>query len=76
MNENIVDDRGTTQEKALEMLHALREDGFDGDVQKLAVVLGRDEEELNEMLDGEAEIDDDLVMKMRGIAQARDIEIE
>lgn len=75
MNENAIDDKGTTQEQGLEMLHRLREDGFDGDIKELAAVLGRDEEEINDILDGSEEIDEDLLMKIRGIAQARDIEI-
>lgn len=76
MNENPLDDQGTTQEQALGMLHALRDEGFEGDSAKLAIALGRDEEETNNLLDGTEDIDDDLMMKIRGIAQAREVEIE
>ena len=76
MDENTIDDQGTTQEQALEMLHTLREDGFDGDIKELAVALGRNEEEINNIIDGEENIDEDLLMKIRGIAQVRGIEIE
>lgn len=74
--QNTVDARGTTQTQALEMLEKLINDGFSGDVEKLAIVLGRDTSEIEDILDGEENLDDDLWMKIRGIARERGIEIE
>ena len=71
-----VDDQGTDQEDAQNMLATLRDDGFDGDDEKLAVALGRTAEQVHEMIGGAETIDDDVVMKARGIALNRGIEIE
>ena len=71
-----VDDKGTDQEEAQNMLNALRDQGFDGDDEKLAVALGRTVEQARAMVSGAETIDDDVVMKARGIALNRGIEIE
>jgi hypothetical protein len=71
-----VDDRGTDQEEAQHMLEALREQGFDGDNEKLATALGRSIEQVEAMTSGAETIDDDIVMKARGIALHRGLEIE
>lgn len=76
MNENIVNDQGTTQSQVRQMLEKLNENGFDGNVENLALVLGRTEDEIARMLDGSENIDDDLAMKIRGIAAERHIEID
>lgn len=76
MNENIVNDQGTTQSQVRQMLEKLHENGFDGNVENLALVLGRTEDEIARMLDGSENIDDDLAMKIRGIAAERHIEID
>ncbi len=75
-SENIVDDKGTTQEQAIELLENLRREGFDGDVNGLALALGRPVEEIEDFINGDETIDDDLVMKIRGIAGQRGINIE
>ncbi|MGI8467354.1 MAG: hypothetical protein ACR2N3_02770 [Pyrinomonadaceae bacterium] len=75
-NKNVLDDKQTTRKQAHSLLETLRADGFSGDTQKLALALGRDENELNEMLDGKADIDEDLLMKIRGIAEQRNLKIE
>jgi plasmid maintenance system antidote protein VapI len=74
--ENIVDDQGTTQEQAQKMLEDFCNKGFNGEIGKAALVLGRPTEEIKNFLDGEETIDDDLAMKIRGIAQERGIDIE
>lgn len=74
-SENIVDDKGTTQEEAVELLENLSREGFDGDVNNLALALGRPVEEIEDFINGDETIDDDLVMKIRGIALQRGIEI-
>lgn len=76
MNENNLDDKQTTQDQAHSLLIALCDEGFDGDAEKLAIALGRDGDEIHDLLGGAEEIDEDLLMKIRGIAQARDLEIE
>lgn len=74
-SENIVDDRGTTQEQAIELLENLRREGFDGDINALALALGRPSEEIEDFINRDEPIDDDLVMKVRGIAGQRSVEI-
>jgi len=71
-----VDDKGTDQTEAQGMLANLRDAGFDGDNEKLAVALGRTTEQVAAMITGAETIDDDVVMKARGIALNRGIEIE
>jgi hypothetical protein len=73
IDQNIVDDEGTGQDEAREMLRAFCEDGFGGDTEKAAQALGRPTGEIREMLDRESQVDDDLVMKVRGIAKERGI---
>ncbi len=74
--ENIVDDQGTTQEQAREKLEKFCREGFENDSEKCALVLGRTADEIDGFISGDETIDDDLVMKMRGIAEERGIEIE
>lgn len=71
-----VDDKGTDQEEAQRILTTLRDQGFDGDNEKLAVALGRTVEQVQSMMSGAETIDDDVVMKSRGIALHRGIEVE
>ena len=71
-----VDDKGTDQEQAQRMLTTLRDQGFDGDNAKLAVALGRSVEQVQGMISGAETIDDDVVMKARGIALNRGINLE
>ena len=71
-----VDDKGTDQEQAQRMLTTLRDQGFDGDNGKLAIALGRSEEQVQGMISGAETIDDDVVMKARGIALNRSIDLE
>jgi hypothetical protein len=66
-NEQAVDDRGTSEE------------GFEADDEKLAVALGRPVEEVQGWMaggGGEEPVDDDIIMKARGIAKERGIELE
>jgi len=71
-----VDDKGTDQEEAQHMLEALRDQSFDSDNEKLAKALGRTIEQVDGMIKGAETIDDDVVMKARGIALHRGIKIE
>ena len=71
-----VDDKGTDQDEAQNMLKTLRDQGFDGSDEKFAVALGRTIEQVKAMIGGSEIIDDDVVMKARGIALNRGIAIE
>jgi hypothetical protein len=71
-----VDDKGTNQDEARHMLEALRDQGFDSDNEKFAKALGRSIEQVDAMINGAETIDDDAVMKARGIALHRGIPIE
>ena len=75
-NDNVVDDRGTTQEEAVLILRNLRDHGFASSNEQLAIALGRSPQQVEGWLEGSEEIDDDVVMKARGIAQERDVAIE
>ena len=76
MLEQQVDDKGTDQEEAQRILTTVRDQGFDGDNAKFAVALGRSEEQVQAIISGAETIDDDVVMKTRGIALNRGIKIE
>jgi len=75
-NDNPVDDRGTDAAGGLELLRRLRDNGFGSDDEKFAVALGRPVKEVSAWMDGAEPPDDDIIMKARGIAQERGIEIE
>ena len=72
---NTVDSQGTDQTAARRMLVQLRDKGFDGSNEKFAVALGRNLDDIMKFLNGDATIDDDMVMKARGIATLRGVEI-
>ncbi|MEJ7617579.1 MAG: hypothetical protein WKF30_11595 [Pyrinomonadaceae bacterium] len=74
-NNGAVDDRGTSPAEGLEILKRLREQGFDGDSGKLSVALGRPVEEIERWMSGAEAPDDDIIMKARGIATQRRLEI-
>ena len=58
-----------------ELLRRFCDAGFNGNLAEAALVLGRETDELQQMLDGEMPVDEDLVMKIQGIAEERGIEI-
>ncbi len=75
--EQAVDAEGTTEGQGREMLRRLRDAGFEGDDEKFAVALGRPVEQVQGWTaEGAEPVDDDIVMKARGIAGERGIEIE
>jgi len=71
-----VDDQGTDQFDALRLLRNLRDRAFESSNERLALALGRPAEEIETLSAGTAVIDDDVVMKARGIARERGIEID
>jgi hypothetical protein len=60
---------------AVDMLRRFCENGFHGSLDEAGLVLGRPAEELQRMMDGLEPVDEDLIMKMRGIAQERGIDV-
>ena len=73
---NQVDDQGTSEAEGRALLKRLRDDGFAGSDEKLAIALGRRIGEVRGWTGGAQPVDDDVVMKARGIATERGIEIE
>lgn len=71
-----VDDRGTNQSEGRAILKSLRDNGFDSSDEKLARALGRPVETVEAWTSGAEAVDDDVIMKARGIAKERGIEIE
>ncbi|HET6890574.1 MAG TPA: hypothetical protein VFH31_05680 [Pyrinomonadaceae bacterium] len=71
-----VDDRGTNESEGRAILKRLRDNGFDGSDERLAVALGRPVGEVEGWTGGVEPVDDDVIMKARGIAKERGIEIE
>lgn len=74
--DHIVDDRGTGQEKAAKILRKLRDRAFEASDEKLALALGRPLEEVTAWNAGQQLIDDDVIMKARGIAMNRGVYVE
>jgi hypothetical protein len=72
---NPLDSQGLTEGQGRDLLRRLRDEGFEADDQKLAVALGRPVEEVQAWTSGGAPVDDDLIMKARGIAQERGIDL-
>jgi hypothetical protein len=71
-----VDDRGTNQTEGRAILKKLRDNGFEASDEKLAIALGRPIEEVEAWTGGAEPVDDDVIMKARGIAKERGIEVE
>ena len=70
-----VDSQGTDAESARAIIREVRDKGFSGSDEKFAVALGRPTAEVTALISGDETVDDDVVMKVRGIAQQRGIEI-
>lgn len=74
--DNVVDDRGTSQDEAAQILRNLRDRGFESSDEKLALALGRTAEEIQAFSSGRETIDDDVIMKARGIAMHRGVRVD
>ncbi|HSE32800.1 MAG TPA: hypothetical protein VLA93_14600 [Pyrinomonadaceae bacterium] len=74
--DNVVDDQGTTQDEAAQILRNLRDRGFEASDEKLALALGRTADEIQAFSSGREVIDDDVIMKARGIAMHRGIRVD
>jgi hypothetical protein len=75
-SKDAVDERGTDQNEGRAILRRLRDAGFEGSDEKLAVALGRPVEEVEAWTQGMDSVDDDVIMKARGIARERGIDVE
>ncbi len=73
-NEDL-DDRGTDQSEASEILQRLRDEAFDSSDEKLALALGRPKDEISEWIKGSGTIDGDVLLKARALAKERGVEI-
>jgi len=71
-----IDDRGTGQHEASEILKSIRDHAFDSSDEKLALALGRPTEEIEAWTSGDGTIDGDVVMKARVLADKRGVEIQ
>lgn len=71
-----LDDQGTNQTEGRAIIKRLRDKAFDGSDEQLALALGRPVEEVEGWTGGAEPVDDDVLMKARGIAQERAIEAE
>ena len=73
---NEVDNQGTSEQEGRMILRRLRSEGFEDSDEKLAVALGRPVEDVQGWMMGDVTVDDDVVMKARGIAKERGLSIE
>lgn len=71
-----IDDRGTGQAEAAQILKSVRDAAFDASDEKLALALGRPTEEIEAWTSGSGDIDGDVVMKARTLAISRGVEIQ
>ena len=76
LGDNVVDDRGTSQDRAAQILVKLRDRAFEASDERLALALGRPTEEVTAWQSGRELIDDDVIMKARGIAMHRGVSVE
>jgi hypothetical protein len=71
-----IDDRGTGQQEASQILKSVRDAAFAESDEKLALALGRPTEEIEAWTNGDGTIDGDVVMKARALAAQRGVEIQ
>jgi hypothetical protein len=71
-----IDDQGTSQEEAAEILQILRDEAFDSSDEKLALALGRTTQEVKAWFGGNEPVDADVLLKARGIAMERGVEVD
>ena len=74
--EPAIDDQGTDQFEASQILREIRDTAFEASDEKLALALGRPTEEIEQWTSGIGLIDGDVVMKARALAIQRGLEVE
>jgi hypothetical protein len=70
-----IDDLGTDQQTAAQILKTVRDAAFDGSDEKLALALGRPTEEIEAWNNGSDIIDGDVVIKARALANQRGVDL-
>jgi hypothetical protein len=73
--EHAIDDQGTDQAEASNILKHIRDNAFEASDEKLALALGRPAEEIEEWTSGNGRIDGDVILKARTLALQRGFEI-
>jgi hypothetical protein len=73
--EHVIDDQGTGQAEASQILRHIRDNVFEANDEKLALALGRPTEEIEEWTSGRGLIDGDVILKARRLAILRGFEI-
>jgi hypothetical protein len=76
ISSDALDDQGTNQTEGRAIIKRLRDKAFDGSNEQLALALGRPVEEVEGWTGGAETVDDDVLMKVRGIAQERGVDVE
>ena len=76
ISSDALDDQGTNQTEGRAIIKRLRDKAFDGSNEQLALALGRPVEEVEGWTGGAETVDDDVLMKARGIARERGVEVE
>jgi hypothetical protein len=74
-HEHLIDDQGTDQAAASEILKHIRDNAFESSDEKLALALGRPREEIAEWTSGNGLIDGDVILKARTLAMQRGFQI-
>lgn len=69
-----IDDHGTDQSEAAQILQNIRDNAFDSSNEKLALALGRSADEIEQFIRGDATIDGDVLMKARSLAMHRGVD--
>lgn len=69
-----IDDQGTSQEEAAEILQILRDEAFESSDEALALALGRTPEEVKGWFSGNEPIDADVLLKARALAMERGVD--
>ena len=75
-NEQALDERGTETTGGLTLLRRRRDKGFVVDNETFAVALCSPLEEVEAWMQASEPPDDDIIMKARGIAKEREVEID
>jgi hypothetical protein len=70
-SEAAIDDQGTDQAGATEILREIRDAAFESSDEKLALALGRSSAEITGWLNGEEKVDSDALIKARALASER-----
>jgi hypothetical protein len=74
--DHAIDDQGTDQLEASQILQRIRDDAFDSSNEKLALALGRSAEEIEQWTNGSGFIDGDGLMKARALAIQRGLQLD